>query len=61
MLLHRRLPTTYRLRGDAFLRGESGGDGGDDGGAVAAGVGGHQGQEGGGEDEGLHGGGRYIM
>ena len=41
----------YPLCGKALLRHEPGADGGDDGGAVAAGVGGRQGQEGGGEDE----------
>merc|ERR1719264_2441909 len=39
------------LRGNALLRRKPGSDCGDDGGAVAAGVGGRQGQEGGGEDE----------
>ena len=51
----------HLLKNNALLLHEPGGDGVDDGGAVGAGVGGRQGKEGGGEDEGLHSGGRHYV
>ena len=47
----------YLLYSNALLRWEMSSDGGDNGGAVVAGVGHGHGQKGGGEEENLHGGG----